>query len=102
MEIQQLEFELSGRQDPSLDPAQRADEVRLGAGLESTDCAGNRQPGIQMSAGAATGEENAHPYARSNTNDGSVARPPITFSRVRPMFTRMPVISIESTRLDLP
>ena len=102
MEIKQLEFELGGRKHPSLDPAQGADEIRLGARLDSTDRAGNRQPGIQMSAGAATGEENAHPYARSNTNDGSVARPPITFSRVLPTFTRMPVISIESTRLDLP
>jgi hypothetical protein len=55
-----------------------------------------------MSASAATGENNAHPYARSIANDGSVALPPIIFSRVLPMFTRIPVINMDKTRFDLP
>ena len=102
MQVEQLKLELRRGQDSPLDPTQRPDKVWIRARLESAHCTGNRQSGIEMSASAATGEENAHPYARSNTNDGSVARPPITFSRVLPMFTSMPVISIERTRLDLP
>ena len=102
MKIEQLELKLGCRKYLTLDSPMCADEERVNRWIGALQSSGDCETGIEMSAGASSGEENAHPYARSIANDGSVARPPITFSRVLPMFTRMPVINIDSTRFDLP
>lgn len=102
MKIEQLELELGRWQHLSLDTAKRTDEKRLDGWIEPAQRSRNSETGVEMSAGAATGEKNSHPYMLSIANDGSVARPPTTFSRMLPIFTRMPVISIERTRFDLP
>jgi len=102
MKIEQLELEFRRRQYLSLYAAKCADEKGLDIRIEPAQRARNGETGIQMSAGASTGEKNSHPYMLSIANDGSVALPPTTFSRVLPIFTRIPVISIERTRFDLP
>ncbi len=102
MQVEQLELKLGRRQYLSLDSAHRPNKERLDAGIDAAHCARDREAGIEMSAGATTGEEDSHSYARPIANEGSVALPPMTFSRVLPMLTRIPVISIDSTRFDRP
>lgn len=102
MEIEQLITEPGTRQHLPLDSTGCADEERINVRLQLSHGAGDGEAGIEMSAGSAAGEEDAHPYARSNTNDGSVALPPMTFSRVLPMFTRIAVMSMDRTRFDRP
>lgn len=102
MQVQKLVGKFSSGQHLSLDSAHGSNKERLDARIEPAHCARDCKAGIKMSAGAATGEKDSHSYARPMTNEGSVARPPMIFSRVLPMFTRMPVISIDSTRLERP
>ncbi len=102
MQVEELELEFGGGKHLALESPQRPDEEWIHVWIESSQRTCDGETRIEMSAGAATGENNAHPYARSIANDGSVARPPMTFSRVLPMFTMIPVINIDKTRFDLP
>src|ERR1051326_597825 len=91
-------WKLGPRQDIAFDTAPRADEERLNGGIEFHQLARDGESGIEMSAGAAPGEDDSH----AGTASGSVAAAPTTFSRVLPMFTRMPVNRRVSTRFDRP
>src|SRR5205085_9821107 len=72
----------------------------------------DRETGIQMAAGAAAGEEDAWSgffrerprltHRDCGVTDGSVALLPMIRSRVLPIFTRIPVNNIVSTRLERP
>src|SRR5579862_7365741 len=98
MEIEQCVGKFSLREDLALDPAKGADEKRRNRRILADKFAGDREPGIEMSAGSAAGENDPH----AGTAIGSVAVLPITFSRVLPIFTRMPVNNIVSTRFERP
>ena len=102
MQVQQFKLKLSRREYLPLDSSHRPNKKRFDSQVDFAHCPRDREAGIEMSAGAATGEEDPHSYARPIANEGSVALPPMTFSRVLPTFTRMPVISIDRTRLDRP
>src|ERR1017187_1989367 len=102
MQVEQRVRKLRGRQPVPLAAPPRTDEVRPHRRIEPDDGPRDREPGIQVSAGAATGEEDVHRAATMSDPVGSVAPSPITRSRTLPMFTSMPVISMESTRFDRP
>ena len=76
MQIKERVRELCLRKDVALNAALRADKVRHHRRVESDQCPRNREPRIQMSAGAATGDDHVH---RPPPN-GSDARSPITRS----------------------
>ena len=93
----------------SLDSALRADEVRLHARIELDELARNRDPRVQVTSGAAAGEEHRRSVGdrrrhcmASERASGSVAPLPMTRSFVLPMFTRIPVRNMVSTMLERP
>src|SRR6266850_8247255 len=98
MQIEQQVRELRLRQHVALDPAERTDEEGLHRRIPPDQFPRDREARVEMSAGPASGEDDPH----AGTAIGSVADPPITFSRLLPMFTRMPVKSNVSTRLERP
>ena len=98
MEIEQQVRKLGGRKHIPLDSAKGSDEERLDPGVKPDELTGDGQARIQVAACPATGEDDPHEAADS----GSVAERPITFSRVLPMFTRIPVKSRVRTRFERP
>src|SRR3954466_3850 len=101
MKIEQLKRKFCCWKNCLLDASQCADKKWIDTRRRALHCTRDSEPGIEMSARSAASEEYAY-YARWNENEGSVAREPITFSCALPMFTRMPVMSSDSTRFDLP
>src|SRR5688500_7181822 len=99
MEIQEHVRVSRPREHVTLDAAARADEERLNVRTQALDGARNREPGIEVPAGATAGEHDSHVVGAAN---GLEADTPITRSRRLPMFTRMPVRNIVSTRLERP
>src|SRR4051794_31190106 len=109
MQVEQEVGEFRPWQDVLLDPALRPDEVGTDARIQSYERAGDRQPGIEVSAGAARGERHRDLVTRGHAQAGlgprargSVAPLPITRSFVLPIFTRTPVRNIVSTMLERP
>ena len=105
VQVEQDERKFGRRQHGALDAAPRADEERLDRRVGADESARDRDARIEMATGAATREN--HPwhgdYAGTGAAaSGSVADSPSTRSRELPMFTRMPVNSIVSTRFDRP
>src|SRR5258708_12355573 len=86
------------RQHVALDAAQRPDKERFHGRVVSYQLARDGEACVEMSAAPSTREHNPHTASAM----GSVADPPITLSRVLPMFTRMPVKRSVSTRFDRP
>lgn len=104
MQVEQHVGEPGARQHVALDAALRTDEERCERRVLAHQRTRDGQAGIEMSTGPAAGEP--HPsrpghHAGLETS-GSVALTPYTRSRSLPMFTRMPVIAMVSTRLDRP
>jgi hypothetical protein len=56
VQVEQLELEFGSRQNLALDAAERTDEEWIDSRLQPSHCAGDSQAGIEMSAGAPTGE----------------------------------------------
>ena len=111
MQVEQNVRKLGRRQDVALDAASRADEERLDVGSQLHERSRDREPRIEMAARAAAGEEDARSAMRSTCRIATVKpEPRADRSRrcrplarcVLPMFTRMPVKSIVSTRFERP
>src|SRR5450830_947647 len=98
MQIEEEVRKLGLGQHVALDAAPRADKKRLHRRVAPHQLARDREARVEMSAGPSPGEDDPH----AGTAIGSVADAPITFSRVLPMFTRMPVKRSVSTRFDRP
>src|SRR3954466_1006785 len=98
MQVEEQMREFGARQDLALDATLRADEEGLDLRIALHQLTRDRETRIEMSAGAAAGED-PPPAA---TAGGSLAAAPTTFSRVLPMFTRMPVKSSVRMRLERP
>ena len=103
MEIEQRVPELGGRQHIAFDAATCPDEVRLDVRRLLHQGPRDGQSGVQVAARATAREEDARGRGRHAVEpSGSVAPAPYTRSRSLPMFTRMPVMAIVSTRLERP
>src|SRR4051812_30159792 len=102
MEIEQLEGKADLRQHVPLDPTARADEKGLDARVFLNQGARNREPGIQMPPGSPAREDDPHRAGSARRARGSVAEGPNAFSRVLPMFTRIPVMRSDKMRFDRP
>src|SRR5438552_2497684 len=98
MQIEEKMREFRFRKNVALDPPPGADKKWLHQWITRDQFARDGETGIQMSAGSSSGENDPH----AATAIGSVADSPITFSRVLPMFTRMPVKRSVNTRFDRP
>ena len=99
MQIQQRVWKLRLWQYLTFHPARRTNKIRLDAGLEFYEGARDRESGIEMSARATSGENHMQCDHRMAELIHGV---PKTRSRVLPMFTTIPVISIDSNRFDRP
>src|ERR1041385_3743948 len=98
MKVEQQVRKLGLRQHVALYSAQRAHEERRNRRIAPYECPSDCESRIQMPAGPAPGENDPHAV----TANGLVAAAPTTFSRVLPMFTRIPVKRSVSTRFDRP
>src|SRR5690348_253317 len=102
MQIEQDVRKIGGRQNVALDAAPRANEEGLDVGPQRLQRTRDGEARIQMSAGTAAGEPDSGAHRPVAEDSGSVALLPNTRSFVLPMFTRIPVNSIVSTRFDRP
>src|SRR2546423_3221673 len=102
MQIEQRERESNLGQHILLDAALGANEEGLDPRICFHKSARDREPGIQVTPGAAPGEDHPHPAGIARRASGSVAASPNTLSRLLPMLTRMPVMRSERTRFERP
>ena len=105
MQVQQVVLPRRGRQDLPLDTAHGADEADIQCRLLRDEGVGHGKTRIQMATGTpARDVERAGPshlkLPRPSSGSGSASL--YTRSRVLPMFTRMPVMSNEMSRLLRP
>src|SRR3954464_4819120 len=100
MKIEQLERESHLRKHIALDAPLRSDEEGLDFGILFNQGPSDCEAWIEVSAGAAAGENDSHLAGSARRASGSDAPPPNTLSRVLPMLTRIPVIRRERIRFD--
>ena len=98
MEIEQRVLELGAGKELTLDATLRADEQRSHRGIEPSHGPGDRQPRVEMTACAASGDEDPH----AASADESETRSLETRSDALPMLASMPVMNSDRTRLDRP
>src|ERR1700693_5923901 len=102
MQIEQLEREPNLRQHVLLDAPTSPDEEWLDLRIRVHQRARDRKPRVQVSPGAAAGEDHPHPTGSARSASGSVAASPNTLSRLLPMLTSMPVMRSERIRFERP
>src|SRR4051812_14698573 len=102
MEVKQLEGKSRLRQHVALDPTSGANEKRLDARIGALQSACDGETRVEVSARAPARENHPHRAGSARSGSGSVAAAPNTFSRELPMFTSIPVMTSERTRLERP
>ena len=99
VQVEQHVLEAGLGEHLALDPAAGAHEEWAHVGIQTDEGSRNGEPRVEVTTRPAAGEDDPHVAV---TATGSVACAPTTFSRALPMFARMPVMRIESTRFVRP